>query len=85
MIYINSTISGKFGDNICQFSDKRDLLSYACERGIYSNYWENIPTILDALYDTHITTNFGSVTHQRISRIDAIKAIKNGATNHTFL
>lgn len=85
MIYIKSiTTSG--GISVTQFTNKEDLVRYTIRRiDIDIHYKDTIADILDELYDVHISAGIGSVTHSRISRVDAIKAIKDGAKNNTWL
>jgi len=84
-IYVQSSTSNR-EYAVTEFSDKNDLAIYASEK---SDIWVksnmNINDILDELYDTHIVTGMGSVSHSRISRKDAIQAIRDGAKNETFL
>lgn len=84
-IYVQSVTSHS-DCAVTQFNDKEDLAIYALEHAdIWVKSNMNIEDILDALYDTHIVTVMGSVTHSRISRRDAIQAIRDGAKNETFL
>ena len=84
-IYVKSVTS--HGDcAIFEFLDKKDLARYANEKAdIWVKSNMNIENVLDELYDTHIIPNTGSVTHTRITRKDAIQAIRDGAKNETFL
>lgn len=84
-IYVQSITSNR-NYAVTQFNDKEDLATYALEHAdIWVKSNMNIEDILDELYDTHIVTVMGSVTHSRISRKDAIQAIRDGAKNETFL
>jgi hypothetical protein len=84
-IYVKSVTSNQ-GRSVVQFSDRQDLARYA---DIKADIWVmscmTIEDILDELCDTHILPSTGSVTHSRISRKDAIQAIRDGAKNETFL
>lgn len=87
-IYVKSVTS--HGDcAIVEFRDKNDLKDYAIERTSRHDTWikttMNIDDVLHELYDIHIVTGLGSVTHTRITRKDAIQAIRDGAKNETFL
>ena len=76
-IYIRSSIAGNNQTAICDFADKKDLDQYATERGIWVKSTMSISDILEELYDKHICTNGGSVTHRRISLKDAKSQLKN--------
>ena len=87
-IYVKSVTShGKCA--IVDFRDKNDLRAYARELASQRDIWikssMNIDDILHELFDVHIVTVLGSVFHCRISRKDAIQAIRDGAKNATFL
>ena len=83
-IYVKSVTS--HGDcAIFEFRDKNDLARFANEKDIWVKSNMNIENILDELYYTHIIPSTGSVTHWRITRKDAIQAIRDGAKNETFL
>ena len=87
-IYVKSVTShGKCA--IVDFRDKNDLRAYARELTSQRDTWitsnMNIDDILHELYDVHIATVLGSVRHTRISRKDAIQAIRDGAINDTWL
>lgn len=85
MIYIKS-ITSSGGISVYQFTNKEDLVRYTIRRiDIDIHYKDTIADILDELYDVHISSGIGSVYHTRISRLDAIKAIKDGAVNDTWL
>jgi len=87
-IYVQSVTSNR-DYAIVDFYDKNDLINYARERTSRHDIWiknsMNIDDILNELYDIHIVTGFGSVTHSRITRKDAIQSIRDGAKNETFL
>ena len=84
-IYVRSITSNR-AVSVVDFNNKEDLARYASERAdIWVKSRMTIEDILDALYDTHISTVTGSVWHCRILRKDAIQAIRNGAKNHTWL
>ena len=84
-IYVKSETSN--GDcSVVEFSDRQDLARYASEKAdIWVMSCMTIDDILHELYDTHIVTGLGSVTHTRISREDAIALIQDGAINDTWL
>jgi hypothetical protein len=81
-IYVQSIIAGKSTTSLCSFRDKKDLDSYATEKGVYVKARMSIQDILSELYDTHICTSSGSVTHRRISLKDAKLVIRSGAYSY---
>ena len=84
-IYVRS-ITANRAVSVVDFNNKEDLSRYAAERAdIWVKSRMTIEDILDELYDTHISTGTGSVSHCRILRKDAIQAIRDGAKNDTWL
>lgn len=84
-IYVKSVTSNGMC-YITDFKNKEDLAVYAAAKAdIWVKSRMTIDDILDALYDTHIATSMGSVSHTRISRECAIAYIRDGAVNDTWL
>lgn len=89
-IYIATTEAGRGVRHVTQFDGRRDFLAYADGALATNNAGliiraQNTPIamICDALADSG--PGFGSRWHQRVTRREAIKLARAGASNNLYL
>lgn len=85
--YVATTVAGRGETDVTEFEDKADLFDYVEEitssTDRVAKKSDTIGELLDLIED--MGPGYGQRTHRRVGRKEAIKLIRGGANNHTFL